>query len=118
MIESLMKMNKQDYDKVAEDLYSKMGMKRSANENFWIKTVYASREIWKDSYLEWNSMLMDMNYGGWKHGRSNFNKSKRPVDEKYFEIPKNIKFSICQCRTEGYEERKKTVAMRTKNKQL
>lgn len=95
IIESLMKMDKQDYDKVAEDLYSKMGMKRSANEKFLDKDCVCFKgDIGK--VLTWNGilMLMDMNYGGMKSRQEVTSiKVNVPVDQKYFEIPKNIKFS-------------------------
>ncbi|MBK9098048.1 MAG: hypothetical protein IPM14_08030 [bacterium] len=95
MIESLMKMDKQDYDKVAEDLYSKMGMKRSANEKFLDKDCVCFKGD-MGKVLTWNGilMLMDMNYGGMKSRQEVTSiKTNVPVDSKYFEIPKNIKFS-------------------------
>jgi hypothetical protein len=95
MIESLMKMDKQDYDKVAEDLYSKMGMKKSANEKFLDKDCVCFKGD-MGKVLTWNGilMLMDMNYGGMKSRQEVTSiKINVPVDAKYFEIPKNIKFS-------------------------
>lgn len=95
IIESLMKMDKQDYDKVAEDLYSQMGMKKSANEKFLNKDCIAYKGD-MGKILTWNGilMLMDMNYGGMKSKQEVTSiKVNVPVDAKYFEIPKNIKFS-------------------------
>jgi len=95
VIESLMQMDKQDYDKVAEDLYSKMGMKRSANEIFLDKDCICFKSD-MGKVLTWNGilMLMDMNYGGMKSRQEVTSiKTNVPVDAKYFEIPKNIKFS-------------------------
>ena len=95
IIESLMKMDKQDYDKVAEDLYSQMGMKKSANEKFLDKDCIAYKGD-MGKILTWNGilMLMDMNYGGMKSRQEVTSiKVNVPVDAKYFEIPKNIKFS-------------------------
>ncbi|MCU0415518.1 MAG: hypothetical protein MUE91_14160 [Ignavibacteriaceae bacterium] len=107
MIESLMKMDKQDYDKVAEDLYSQMGMKKSANEKFLDKDCIAYKGD-MGKILTWNGilMLMDMNYGGMKSRQEVTSiKVNVPVDEKYFEIPKNIKFSeLPGFGTGGYEE--------------
>ncbi len=95
IIESLMKMDKQDYDKVAEDLYKQMGMKKSANEKFFDKDCIAYKGD-MGKILTWNGilMLMDMNYGGMKTRQEVTSiKTNVPVDSKYFEIPKNIKFS-------------------------
>lgn len=95
MIESLMKMDKQDYDKVAEELYSKMGMKKSANEKFLDKDCICFKGD-MGKVLTWNGilMLMDMNYGGMKSRQEVTSiKINVPVDSKYFEIPKDIKFS-------------------------
>ena len=95
MIESLMKMDKQDYDKVAEDLYKQMGMKKSANEKFLDKDCVCFKGD-MGKVLTWNGilMLMDMNYGGMKTRQEVTSiKTNVPVDAKYFEIPKNIKFS-------------------------
>jgi len=95
MIEELMKMDKQDYDKVAEDIYSKMGMKRASNEKFLDKDCVCFRGD-MGKVLTWNGilMLMDMNFGG-VNSRQEVTSIKVniPVDEKYFEIPKEIKFS-------------------------
>lgn len=95
IIESLMKMDKQDYDKVAEDLYSQMGMKRAGTEKFLDKECIAYKGD-MGKVLTWNGilMLMDMNFGGMKSRQEVTSiKVNVPVDAKYFEIPKNIKFS-------------------------
>ena len=95
IIESLMKMDKQDYDKVAEDLYSQMGMKKAGTEKFLDKDCIAYKGD-MGKILTWNGilMLMDMNYGGMKSRQEVTSiKVNVPVDAKYFEIPKNIKFS-------------------------
>ena len=95
IIETLQKMDKPDYDKAVEELYSKMGMNRSGTEKFMDRDciVYKSDN---GKILIWNGilMLMDMNYGGveTKQEVTSIDINK-PVDEKYFEIPKNIKFS-------------------------
>ena len=94
-IESLMKMDKQDYNKVAEDLYSQMGMKKTGIEKFFDKDCIAYKGD-MGKVLTWNGilMLMDMNYGGMKTRQEVTSiKVNVPVDAKYFEIPKNIKFS-------------------------
>jgi len=95
MIEKLMNMDKQDYDKIAEDIYSKMGMKRAGTEKFLDKDcVVFKGDMGK--VLTWNGilMLMDMNYSGVKSRQEVTSiKTNVPVDEKYFEIPKNIKFN-------------------------
>lgn len=95
MIESLMKMDKQDYDKVAEDLYSQMGMKKAGTEKFLDNDCIAYKGD-MGKILTWNGMLMlmDMNFGGMKSRQEVTSiKVNVPVDAKYFEIPKDIKFS-------------------------
>ncbi len=95
MIESLMNMDKQDYDKVAEDLYSKMGMKKAGNEKFLDKDCICFKGD-MGKVLTWNGilMLMDMDFGGMKSRQEVTSiKINVPVDPKYFEIPKNIKFN-------------------------
>jgi len=95
IIESLMKMDKQDYDKVAEDLYSQMGMNKAGTEKFLDKDCIAYKGD-MGKILTWKGilMLMDMNYGGMKSKQEVTSiKVNVPVDTKYFEIPKNIKFS-------------------------
>ncbi len=95
MIESLLKMEKQDYDRVAEDLYSQMGMKLAGTEKFLDKDCIVFKGD-MGKVLTWNGilMLMDMNYSGVKTKQEVTSiKINIPVDEKYFEIPKNIKFS-------------------------
>jgi len=51
IIESLMKMDKQDYDKVAEDLYSQMGMNKAGTEKFLDKDCIAYKGIFYT--IEW-----------------------------------------------------------------
>jgi hypothetical protein len=95
MIEKLMNMDKQDYDKIAEDIYSKMGMKRAGTEKFLDKDCVCFKGD-MGKVLTWNGilMLMDMDYGGVKSRQEVTSiKVNVPVDEKYFEIPKNIKFN-------------------------
>ena len=107
IIESLMKMDKQDYDKVAEDLYSQMGMKKAGTEKFLDKDCIAYKGD-MGKILTWKGilMLMDMNYGGMKSRQEVTSiKVNVPVDAKYFEIPKNIKFSeMPGFGTRGYDE--------------
>jgi hypothetical protein len=94
MIEKLMNMDKQDYDKLAEDIYSKMGMKRAGTEKFLDKDCVCFKGD-MGKVLTWNGilMLLDMDYGGMKSRQEVTSiKINVPVDEKYFEIPKNIKF--------------------------
>ncbi len=95
IIESLQKMDKPDFDKVAEDLYSKMGMKKAGTEKFMDRDCIAFKGE-NGKILTWNGilMLMDMNYSGIKTKQEVTSiKINVPVDEKYFEIPKDIKFS-------------------------
>ena len=95
MIESLMNMDKQDYDKVAEDIYSKMGMKKAGTEKFLDKDCVCFKGD-MGKVLTWNGilMLMDMDYGGVKSRQEATSvKINVPVEAKYFEVPKNIKFS-------------------------
>ena len=95
IIESMLKMDKPDFDKVAEDLYSKMGMKRAGTEKFMDRDCIAFKGD-NGKILTWNGilMLMDMTYSGIKTKQEVTSiKINVPVDAKYFEIPKNIKFS-------------------------
>lgn len=95
MIESLMSMDKQDYDKVAEDIYSQMGMTRAGKEKFLDKDCICYKGD-MGKVLTWNGilMLMDMNFAGTKSRQEVTSiKINVPVDSKYFKIPKNIKFS-------------------------
>ena len=95
IIESMLKMDKPDFDKVAEDLYSKMGMKKAGTEKFMDKDCIVFKGD-NGKILTWNGilMLMDMNYSGIKTKQEVTSiKINVPVDPKYFEIPKNIKFS-------------------------
>ena len=95
IIESMLKMDKPDFDKVAEDLYSKMGMKRAGTEKFMDKDCIVFKGD-NGKILTWNGilMLMDMTYSGIKTKQEVTSiKINVPVDAKYFEIPKNIKFS-------------------------
>jgi len=95
IIESLQKMDKPDFDKVTEDLYSKMGLKRAGKEKFMDKDCIVFKGD-MGKVLTWNGilMLMDMNYSGIQTKQEVTSiKINVPVDAKYFEIPKNIKFS-------------------------
>jgi hypothetical protein len=107
IIESLMKMDKQDYNKVAEDLYSQMGMNKAGTEKFLDKDCIAYKGD-MGKILTWNGilMLMDMNYGGMKSRQEVTSiKVNVPIEAKYFEIPKNIKFSeMPGFGTGGYDE--------------
>jgi hypothetical protein len=71
-----------------------MGLKRSGNEKFMDKDCVSFKGD-MGKVLTWNGilMLMDMNYGGMKSKQEVTSiKINVPVDEKYFEIPENIKF--------------------------
>jgi len=95
IIESLQKMDKPDFDKVTEDLYSKMGLKRAGTEKFMDKDCIVFKGD-MGKVLNWNGILilMDMNYSGIQTKQEVTSiKINVPVDAKYFEIPKNIKFS-------------------------
>ena len=95
IIESMLKMDKPDFDRVAEDLYSKMGMKRAGTEKFMDRDCIAFKGD-MGKVLTWNGilMLMDMTYSGIKTKQEVTSiKINVPVDAKYFEIPKTIKFS-------------------------
>jgi len=94
IIESFFKMDKPDFDKVAEDLYSKMGMKKAGTEKFMDRDCIVFKGD-NGKILTWNGilMLMDMTYSGIKTKQEVTSiKINVPVDAKYFEIPKNIKF--------------------------
>lgn len=95
IIASLLKMDKPDFDKVAEDLYSKMGMKRVGTEKYLDKDCIVFKSD-MGKILIWNGILilMEMNYSGIKTKQeATLIKINVPVDDKYFEIPPNIKFN-------------------------
>jgi hypothetical protein len=71
------------------------GLLKSANEKFLDKDCICFKGD-MGKVLTWNGilMLMDMNYGGMKSRQEVTSiKINVPVDSKYFEIPKSIKFS-------------------------
>jgi hypothetical protein len=95
LIETLQKMDNPDYDKAVEELYSKMGMNKSGTEKFMDRECIVYKND-NGKILTWNGilMLMDMNYGGVKTKQEVTSIDINiPVDDKYFEIPKDIKFS-------------------------
>ncbi|MCW9065600.1 MAG: hypothetical protein OQJ78_04830, partial [Ignavibacteriaceae bacterium] len=72
-----------------------MGFKKTGTEKFMDKDCIVFKGD-MGKVLTWNGilMLMDMNYSGIQTKQEATSiKINVPVDEKYFEIPKNIKFS-------------------------
>lgn len=106
IIEWINETGHKDIEKFTEETYAKMGIKKVGTEKFLEKDCIAYKgEMGK--VLTWNGilMLMDLDYGGMKSRQEVTSiKINVPIDSKYFEIPKNIKFSdMPMFGTEGYE---------------
>jgi len=106
IIEWLKETSGGDMEKFTEETCSRLGMKKEGTEKFLGKECIAYKGG-GDKMLTWNGimMLMDVDYGGGRTRQEVTSiKVNVPVDPKYFEIPKNIKFSdLPFFGTEGYE---------------
>lgn len=106
IIEWIHQTGHKDIEKFTEETYAKLGMKKAGTEKFLDKECLAYKGD-MGKVLIWNGILMymEMNFGGMKSKQEVTSiKVNVPVDKKYFEIPKNIKFSdMPMFGTEGYE---------------
>jgi hypothetical protein len=107
IIEWINQTGQKDVEKFTEETYSKMGIVKAGTEKFLDKDCIAYKGD-MGNVLTWNGilMLLDLNFSGMKSRQEATSiKVNIPVDEKYFEIPKNIKFSdMPMFGTEGYDE--------------
>ena len=95
LIEWLKETSGGDMEKFTEETYSKLGMKKEGTEKFLGKECIAYKGG-GDKMLTWNGILMLFDYDdGIGRARQEVTsiKTNLPIDPKYFEIPKNIKFS-------------------------
>jgi len=84
-----------DMEKFTEEMYTKLGMKKAGTENFLGKECIVYKGD-MGKVLTWNGILMlDETRIGEEVSRQEATSLKVnvPIDAKYFEIPKNIKFS-------------------------
>lgn len=106
IIEWIHQNKHKDVEKFTEETYAKLGMKKAGTEKFLDKECIAYKGD-MGKILIWNGILMymEMNFSGMKSKQEVTSiKVNVPVDKKYFEIPKNIKFSdLPMFGTEGYE---------------
>lgn len=94
ILEAFFEMEQKDFDKFADELYSRMGFKKAGTEKFLNKDcVVYKGDLGK--ILAWNGLLLysETEVGGIKASQEAVSvKVNVPIDRKYFEIPKNIKF--------------------------
>lgn len=106
IIEWVQQNKHKDIEKFTDETYAKLGMKKAGKEKFLDKECIAYKGD-MGKVLIWNGILMymEINFSGMKSKQEVTSiKVNVPVDKKYFEIPKNIKFSdLPMFGTEGYE---------------
>ncbi|MDI6804993.1 MAG: hypothetical protein QME58_14350 [Bacteroidota bacterium] len=95
MIEWIHQNKHKDVEKFNEETYTKLGMKKAGTEKFLGKECIAYKGN-DGKVLTWKGilMLMDSKIAG-THTKQEVTsiKTNIPVDQKYFVIPKSIKFS-------------------------
>ncbi len=95
IIEWIYQNKNKDVEKFTEETYGKLGMKKAGTEKFLGKECIAYKGN-DGKVLTWKGilMLMDLKIAG-THNKQEATsiKTNIPVDQKYFAIPKNIKFS-------------------------
>jgi len=95
IIEWIQQNSLKEIEKYTEDIYAELGIVRAGTEKFLGKECLAYKGE-NGKLLTWNGILMYMhlNFGGeLTQQEATSIKVNIPVDEKYFEIPKDIKFS-------------------------
>lgn len=106
IIEWVQQNKHKDIEKFTDETYAKLGMKKAGKEKFLDKECIAYKGD-MGKVLIWNGILMymEINFSGMKSKQEVTSiKVNVPVDKKYFEIPKNIKFSdLPMFGAEGYE---------------
>jgi len=107
IIEWIQQNSLKEIEKYTEDIYAKLGIVRAGTEKFLGKECLAYKGE-NGKLLTWNGILMylNLNFGGeLTQQEVSSIKVNIPVDEKYFEIPKDVKFSdLPMFGTEGYDE--------------
>ena len=107
IIEWIQQNSLKEIEKYTEDIYAKLGIVRAGTEKFLGKECLAYKGE-NGKLLTWNGILMylNLNFGGELTQQEVTSiKVNIPVDKKYFEIPKDVKFSdLPMFGTEGYDE--------------
>jgi len=107
IIEWIQQNSLEEIGKYTEEIYAKLGIIRAGTEKYLSKECLAYKGE-NGKLLTWNGILMylNLNFGGEITQQEVTSiKVNIPVDEKYFEIPKDIKFSdLPMFGTEGYDE--------------
>lgn len=95
IIEWIQQNSLNEIEKFTEETYAKLGIVRAGTEKFLGKECLAYKGE-KGKVLTWNGILMylNLNFGGETTQQEVTSiKVNIPVDAKYFELPKDIKFS-------------------------
>ncbi|MDZ7622944.1 MAG: hypothetical protein U5J96_00635 [Ignavibacteriaceae bacterium] len=107
IIEWIQQNSLEEIEKYTEEIYAKLGIVRAGTEKYLGKECLAYKGE-NGKLLTWNGILMylNLNFGGELTQQEVTSiRVNIPVDEKYFEIPKDVKFSDLPIfGTEGYEE--------------
>ena len=106
IIEWIQQNSLKEIEKYTEEIYAKLGIIRAGTEKYLDKECLAYKGE-NGKLLTWNGILMflHLNYGVITQQEVTSIKVNIPVDEKYFEIPKDVKFSdLPMFGTEGYDE--------------
>lgn len=95
LLEGFFEMQQSDFKKFVEEFYTKMGYKKVGTEKYAGKDcIVYEGDLGK--ILIWNGILLytESNFGGiYSKQETTSLKVNVPVDSKYFQIPKNIKFT-------------------------
>lgn len=95
LLEGFFEMQQSDFDKFVEEFYTKMGYKKVGTEKYAGKDCIVYKgDLGK--ILIWNGILLytESNFAGiYSKQETTSLKVNVPVDSKYFQIPKNIKFT-------------------------
>jgi hypothetical protein len=107
IIEWIQQNSLEEIEKYTEEIYAKLGIIRAGTEKFLGKECLAYKGE-NGKLLTWNGILMylNLNFGGELTQQEVTSiKVNIPIDEKYFELPKDVKFSdLPMFGTEGYNE--------------
>lgn len=94
LLEGFFEMQQKDYDEFVKEFYTRMGYKIAGKEKYLGKDCIVYRgKLGK--VLIWDGIMlyMESDFGGVKSKQEATSvKVNVPVDAKYFQIPKNIKF--------------------------
>lgn len=93
-LKAFYEMGQSDYNKFVDEFYSKMGFKKSGKQKYLDKECIVYKgELGK--VLIWNGIMLysESDFAGVSSKQEATSiKINVPVDDKYFQIPKNIKF--------------------------